>query len=50
MNPINIIYFKYVGYSPAKSEDKDATILKLRIAREDIRATFQLYKIMNLQY
>lgn len=50
MNPINIMYFKCVGYFPTKSEDKDATILKSHIAREDIRATFQLHKIMNLQY
>lgn len=44
MNLIKIIYFKCLGYSPAMSEDKDVMILKLHIAREDITATFQLYK------
>lgn len=50
MNIIKTIYFKCVGYSSAKSEDKDVTNLKLYIAREDVTATFQLCKIMNLQY
>lgn len=50
MNIIKTIYFKCVGHSPAKSEDKDVMILKLHITREDVTATFQLCKTMNLQY